>query len=191
MELKKILSEKVVSNETVQTANAIELHSFMGIRLKFSDWITRRIQKYGFIENQDYIKTTRKVGNATAFDYHITLDMAKELCMVENNEKGREARRYFIECEKQLKTIMPTLSKEQLDMLTPYAIKRDLSTARLRLTLAKKHNEKVIAEFTRLAKQRVDRFKEQEQLLKAQQDKMCVLQDKFYDTEDELYKSTV
>jgi len=93
---------------------------------------------------------------------------------------------YVVDGEKQPREQLPTITPRQLDMLTPYAIKRDLSTARLRLTLAKKHNEKVIAEFTRLAKQRVDRFKEQEQLLKAHQDKMCVLQDKFYDTEDEL-----
>ncbi|EAM0325957.1 phage antirepressor Ant, partial [Campylobacter coli] len=38
-------------------------------------------------------------------EYYITLDMAKELCMVENNEKGRQARRYFIECEKRLKNL--------------------------------------------------------------------------------------
>lgn len=103
MQLQSILSQNVVSNETVQTANAENLHSFLETKSHFRDWIKNRITKYGFIENQDYIKTSRKVGNATAYDYHITLDMAKELCMVENNDRGREARRYFIECEKQLK----------------------------------------------------------------------------------------
>ena len=43
-----------------------------------------------------------KANNATMIEYHITLDMAKELSMVERNEKGKQARKYFIECEKKL-----------------------------------------------------------------------------------------
>lgn len=100
-----------IINKTIGTelnsVNARELHSFLQSDIRFNDWISRRIKKYEFIENQDYIKITTKVGNATAYDYFITLDVAKELCMVENNEKGREARRYFIEAEKQLLNIRP------------------------------------------------------------------------------------
>lgn len=126
MELQKILSKNVVSNETVTTANAENLHAFLEAKSKFSDWIRNRITKYGFIENVDYIKTARKVGNATAYDYHITLDMAKELCMVENNEKGREARRYFIECEKHLQ-----IGQEQFDRLKETVIQQNAQIAQL------------------------------------------------------------
>lgn len=112
MQLQYLISQKVVSNETVATADARKLHKVIGSKQQFSDWITNRITKYGFVENVDYLKTTRKVGNATAYDYHITLDMAKELCMVENNEKGREARRHFIDCEKHLQ-----IGQEQYDRL--------------------------------------------------------------------------
>lgn len=108
------------------SVNSKELHTFLGSKQDFATWIKNRITKYGFIENQDYIKTTRKVGNATAYDYHITLDMAKELCMVENNEKGREARRYFIDCEKNLQ-----IGQEQYDRLAETVLAQNAQIAQL------------------------------------------------------------
>lgn len=126
MELQKILSKNVVSSETVTTANAENLHTFLEAKSKFSDWIRNRITKYGFIENIDYIKTARKVGNATAYDYHITLDMAKELCMVENNNRGREARRYFIECEKNLQ-----IGQAQYDVLQETVLRQNAQIVQL------------------------------------------------------------
>ncbi|ARR04582.1 AntA/AntB family antirepressor [Campylobacter vicugnae] len=82
--------------------NAEILFKFLAVDTKFADWITRRINKYSFTENQDYIIQTTYTGKRPRKEYFITLDMAKELCMVENNERGKEARRYFIECEKRL-----------------------------------------------------------------------------------------
>ncbi|EAI3219172.1 antA/AntB antirepressor family protein [Campylobacter coli] len=86
-------------------ANVKFLFYFLEIDTKFADWINRRISHYSFIENQDYIIKEVFTGRRPRKEYYITLDMAKELCMVENNEKGRQARRYFIECEKRLKNI--------------------------------------------------------------------------------------
>ena len=83
-------------------ANAETLFKFLNSVTKFADWITRRITQYGFIENQDYIVKTTYTGRRPRKEYFVTLDMAKELCMVENNDKGKEARRYFIKCEKEL-----------------------------------------------------------------------------------------
>lgn len=97
----------------VQTAccNGRELHNFMAVQRDFTTWIKGRIQKFGFVEGVDYLlaKSGEKVlpqsgenlGGRPSSDYHLTLDMAKELAMVENNEQGRQARRYFIACEKQ------------------------------------------------------------------------------------------
>lgn len=95
------IENKNIGTES-NSVNARELHAVIEPKSRFNDWIKNRLSKYEFIENQDYIKIITKIGNATAYDYFITLDVAKELCMVENNEKGREARRYFIEAEKQL-----------------------------------------------------------------------------------------
>jgi len=92
---------KTIGADT-NSVSARELHTFIQSKADYSNWITRRIKKYGFQENQDFIVfQTKKAGNnATLKEYFITLDMAKELAMVENNEKGREARQYFIRIEK-------------------------------------------------------------------------------------------
>lgn len=94
-----------ISNEPTLLCNARDLHAFLGVGKVFAAWMVNRIEEYQFIENQDYIITFSKTGkrqNVRCKDYHLTLDTAKELAMVERNEKGREVRRYFIECEKQL-----------------------------------------------------------------------------------------
>ncbi|EAM0151521.1 phage antirepressor Ant [Campylobacter jejuni] len=90
-----------------------KLFYYLEINSKFADWIKNRIIKYSFIENQDYIIKEVFTGRRPRKEYYVTLDMAKELCMVENNEKGRQARRYFIECEKRLKN----LEQEQMQKL--------------------------------------------------------------------------
>jgi phage anti-repressor protein len=94
---------------SVQLVDARLLHTFIESKQQFSDWIKSRIRKYEFIQAVDFIVIHNFMKDDTAFggkrktiDYHLTLDMAKELSMVENNPKGREARRYFIECEKRL-----------------------------------------------------------------------------------------
>jgi len=90
-----------------QVVNARELHDFLEIGKDFSTWIKNRIVKYGFIENQDFTLLPN-FGEKSSFgrpciEYAITLDMAKELAMVENNQQGRIARKYFIICEKKLR----------------------------------------------------------------------------------------
>ena len=70
-------------------------------------WIKNRIEKYGFVENQDFVVFHKKMenpqGGRPSREYYITLDMAKELAMVENNKKGMQVRKYFVECEKKLR----------------------------------------------------------------------------------------
>ena len=89
--------------------NARELHYKLGNKRKFADWIKQRIEKYNFIENEDFItfhKFVKRDGNNLGnklTEYYLILDMAKELCMVENNETGRKIRKYFIEAEKTLR----------------------------------------------------------------------------------------
>lgn len=104
-----------ISNESILLVNARDLHAFLEVGKRFASWVTERITEYGFIENQDYILVSQnreikgRGGDRRSKDYHLTLDTAKELAMVERNEKGREIRRYFIECEKRLtqKTTQP------------------------------------------------------------------------------------
>ncbi|MED0680248.1 antA/AntB antirepressor family protein [Aneurinibacillus thermoaerophilus] len=97
--------------------NARELHLFLESKQKFTDWIANRIEKYGFIENEDFFVTLGKSnGGRPAIEYTLTIDTAKEIAMVENNERGRQARKYFIEMErraKQMESNVVPLSKDQ------------------------------------------------------------------------------
>lgn len=94
-----------IAGEPAQTCNARELHSFLEAETRFNDWIARRIEEYGFAEGKDFCSFLSKTpeGGRPAKEYAITIDMAKELAMVERNEKGKQARQYFIECERRAK----------------------------------------------------------------------------------------
>ncbi|MDK4680152.1 antA/AntB antirepressor family protein [Kingella negevensis] len=102
--------------------NARELHAFLESRQDFSTWIKNRIVDYGFIVNQDFISlhkiVERETGATRRIEYFLSLDMAKELSMVERNAKGKQARQYFIECEKQLSgSLKPTLPQNYKEAL--------------------------------------------------------------------------
>ena len=101
------LHSQTIDGNAVETVNARELHAFLGVQTRFNDWIAARINEYVFVENQDFVSFTensvKPQGGRPSKEYQISLDMAKELAMVERNEKGKQARQYFIECEKKLK----------------------------------------------------------------------------------------
>lgn len=90
------------------TVDARDLHAFLKVGRDFTSWIRGRIEKYEFEEKTDYevvFTHSGENGGRPKTEYSLTIEMAKELCMVENNERGREARRYFIACEKRLKSL--------------------------------------------------------------------------------------
>ena len=95
---------EIIEHDGKQAVNARELHQKLGVGKDFSSWIKNRIEKYGFVKNQDYSSFTqigeREKGATVRKEYALSLDMAKELCMIENNEQGRLFRKYFIEVEK-------------------------------------------------------------------------------------------
>ena len=101
------LQPQPINGTPTETVSARELHTFLEVNTKFADWIKNRINEYDFVENQDFISFSENLekptGGRPSQEYFITLDMAKELSMVERNDKGKQARRYFIECEKKLK----------------------------------------------------------------------------------------
>lgn len=89
-----------------QTVNARELHAFLEVQTRFNDWIKNRVDEYGFIENQDFITFTENLVNGgRRIEYALLLDMAKELSMVERTAKGKQARQYFIDCEKRAQAV--------------------------------------------------------------------------------------
>lgn len=98
-----VLVNRPVAGQAQQTVNARELHAFLENRDHFATWIKDRIEQYGFVENQDFVSFSEIPENGgRRIEYALSLDMAKELSMVERNAKGKQARQYFIDCEKRL-----------------------------------------------------------------------------------------
>ena len=95
-----------IGGQRIPTSNARDLHAFLEVGKDFSNWIKDRIEQYEFVEDQDFVCSpvlaSEGRGGHNRKDYHLTLDMAKELSMVERNAKGKQARQYFIECERRL-----------------------------------------------------------------------------------------
>lgn len=98
-------------NNGKKAVNARDLHAFLESKQRFADWIKNRIEKYDLVENVDYVVFHNSMknleGGRPQIEYALTIDAAKELSMVEGNEKGKQARKYFIACEQKLKEIQP------------------------------------------------------------------------------------
>ena len=89
-----------------QTVNARELHAFLEVKSRFNDWVRNRINECRFIENQDFVTLTKNlVSGGQQTEYFLTLDAAKHFAMLERNERGFEARQYFIDCEKRAQAV--------------------------------------------------------------------------------------
>ena len=92
----------VLNDSEINSVNSREIHSQLEIKTAYSNWIKRAIEKYGFEEGIDYATAKNGIGNNAMIDYIVTLDMAKELCMLDDSDKGRAFRKYLIQCEKDL-----------------------------------------------------------------------------------------
>lgn len=111
---------KVTKNDNGDLlVSARDLHEFLGVKSKYQDWF-KRMCEYGFEENVDYTtfnevsqkKEGSRLVHREQISHALKIDMAKEIAMVQRNEKGKQARLYFIECEKRLKEQTPQLSAE-------------------------------------------------------------------------------
>ena len=105
------LHPQTIGGTQVPTVSARHLHAFLEVGKDFSDWVKGRVDAFGFVEGQDFVVIeglrspvlgSSKSRAQTTKEYHLSIDMAKELSMVERNEKGKQARRYFIECERRM-----------------------------------------------------------------------------------------
>ena len=146
MQLISIHKEQTIGAE-INSADARELHAFLNSEQEFANWIKNRITQYGFLENQDYIIKTTYTGRRPRKEYFITLNMAKELCMVENNAKGKEARQYFIKCEQELQALKFSHYVNRIADLDALLIdnakrhKREINGYKSQL---KQHNDKIV-----------------------------------------------
>lgn len=117
------ISQTMINNTEVNSVNARDLHEVLESDTKFSDWIKRRLDETDAILNADYIIVSQKRETITEYgkkasiitEYILTTDIAKEIAMMERNEKGKQVRRYFIEVEKAYKRDKVAVS--QLDYM--------------------------------------------------------------------------
>lgn len=126
---------KITEQNGKQAVSARELHRFLEITERFNSWFDRMCQ-YGFVENIDYqgCKFFNTLANQELTDYALTLDTAKEISMLQRSEKGKIARRYFIECEKKLRTggfALPQTFAEALKLAAQQAERLELQKAEL------------------------------------------------------------
>ena len=91
---------KVTYDNDRPVVSARDLHDFLEVKTAYKDWFPRMCE-YGFTEGQDFCSfLSESTGGRPAQDAALTLDMAKELCMIQRSEKGKQARQYFIQLEK-------------------------------------------------------------------------------------------
>ena len=113
---------KIIEREGRQLVSGRELHEFLEIRTKYKDWF-RRMVEYGFEEEIDFIRVAQKRATnnlknpvTTVIDHAISIDMAKEISMIQRTEKGKAARQYFINCEKKLKEVKKLSPMELMEL---------------------------------------------------------------------------
>lgn len=93
---------KIETNNGKQAVSGRELHRFLEVDSNFTTWFSR-MAEYGFVEGADFIPFLEEsTGGRPSQDYILSLDMAKQICMLQRSDKGMQARAYFIECEKKL-----------------------------------------------------------------------------------------
>ena len=114
---------KITQHEGRQAVSARELHSFLGATERFSNWFGRQTQ-YGFVEGIDFTgcEEFNTLANQTLTDFALTIDCAKEISMLQRSEKGKQARLYFIACEKKLKEVSKPLSQLELIIKSAQAL---------------------------------------------------------------------
>lgn len=113
---------RITEQDGKQAVSARELHKFLEATERFSNWFERQLQ-FGFVEGVDYVgcKQFNTLANQELTDYALTINCAKEISMLQRNEKGKQARQYFIEAENKYRELqksggfqVPTSFREAL-----------------------------------------------------------------------------
>ncbi|GIZ15102.1 antA/AntB antirepressor family protein [Capnocytophaga catalasegens] len=121
---------KITEQNGIQAVSARELYEFLEIKEGFNRWIERMFE-YGFTENIDYqainifVQASNGIGGTNKKDYALSLDCAKEISMLQRSEKGKQARQYFLECEKLAKQIKPLSQLEILAQSAQILLEQD------------------------------------------------------------------
>lgn len=114
---------RVTEKEGKKVVSARDLHAFLEAGSNVNTWFKNQSERAMLVENEDFIRfQISETSGQTSFDYAITLSSAKEIAMLNGGEKGKQARTYFIECERKLKEVykVPTTFKEVFKVPTTF-----------------------------------------------------------------------
>lgn len=125
-----------------------DLHEFLGVKDNYTDWFKRMVA-YGFTENVDFIglsEKSDKLGGRPKTDHALTLDMAKEISMIQRTEKGKQARQYFIAVEKEFKKQykLPQTPEEKLALTMQVTLRLDKRVGNLEKSIDEIQNKSEI-----------------------------------------------
>lgn len=142
----------IQENQDLQQAvSARELYDFLQPSERFSNWFARQLQ-YGFAENTDYIgcEVFNTLARQSLQDFFVSIDMAKEISMIQRSDKGKQARQYFIECERKAQQLaapamqIPQTFAEALQLAADQAKQLELAAPKVA------HYDKVVDRHTLL-----------------------------------------
>ena len=110
----------LTDNDGAQAVLGRDLHAFLEVGAHYKDWFPRMVA-YGFEEGKDYVlkneQTPSPAGMKQRTNHIVTLDMAKEISMIQRTEKGKQARAYFLECERRVKSSTPAIPQTYAEAL--------------------------------------------------------------------------
>ncbi len=144
---------KITEQDGRQVVSARELHTFLEVPTHFTDW-AKRMFEYGFSEQVDFIPILgESTGGRPGTDYVLTLDCAKEICMIQRTEKGKQARLYFIEMEKIARNPTKAMTRKEIAQMLLDAeneierlqVRADLQAKQLQISAPKvQYHDKVL-----------------------------------------------
>lgn len=110
-----------INNQPTLLINARDLHKVLQVKTRFDIWINRRLEDNLFLENVDFLNVIKSERVKTGVwgsremevkDYHLTIDTAKHLCLMEHSEIGYKIRQQFIEDDNKMRALIPQLKAE-------------------------------------------------------------------------------
>ncbi len=130
----------ITENNGRKAVSARDLHFALEVQTKFPDWISRMLD-YGFVEGEDFISILgESTGGRPSVDYALSIDCAKEIAMLQRTERGKEVRKYFIECEKKLSQ-PPQSMEEMLLISAQLLVENKKAIARMNQEVAEVKND--------------------------------------------------